>query len=196
MLNNNKEKYSLKSILGILFILLFALASPLFAHSDSTASHLKDRHHDPEKMKELIKKLYDIKHQKLRDSLRLDDETAKQFFMIYEPAEKDLISLVKERQKQEVKLLQLTRGEYADADVDPTMQSIKSLNLKIQDRYEKLDNDVKSILKPRQRAKLLLFEKEFNRKFREKMNAGREAWEKKHPGEALPTLKASEDCPK
>ncbi|MFI5263605.1 MAG: hypothetical protein ACHQM6_03720, partial [Candidatus Kapaibacterium sp.] len=82
-------------------------------------------------------------------------------------------------------LLQLTRGDYKDADVDPTMQGIKALNLQIQDRYDQLDNNLKSVLTPRQRARLAVFEKEFNRRVREKIREKREQWRENHPGRSF-----------
>jgi Spy/CpxP family protein refolding chaperone len=165
-------------------VLLLAFALPLFAQDENTSPPPPVRHRqvDPERVKQLLLKVEEVKHQKLREVLNLDDETAKNFFAQYDPAEKDLIALVKQRQEQEIKLVQLTRGDYKDADVDPTIQSIKALNQQIQDRYETLDNNLKTILTPRQRARLLVFEKEFNRRVREQIREKREEWKDNHPG--------------
>jgi Spy/CpxP family protein refolding chaperone len=182
MLNIITKRTTIKGIV-IAFVISFAL--PLFAQDANTITPPAPRHRqvDPEKVKLLLQKVEEVKHQKLREVLNLDDATSKQFFAEYDPAEKDLIGLVKQRQEQELKLLQLTRGDYKDGDVDPTLQSIKSLNQQIQDRYEKLDNNLKSVLAPRQRAKLLVFEKEFNRKVREKIRDRIERWKANHPGQ-------------
>jgi hypothetical protein len=177
-----------KSISGMLIALVLGFGLPLFAQDANTITPPSRPHRkvDPEKVKLLIQKVEEVKHQKLREVLNLDDETSKKFFAEYDPAEKDLINLVKQRQEQELKLLQLTRGEYKDGDVDPTLQSIKTLNQQIQDRYEKLDNNLKSIITPRQRAKLLVFEKEFNRRVREKIRDRIERWKINHPGQRFP----------
>ncbi len=169
---------------GLLIALVLSFGLPLFAQDASTTTPLPKPHRkvDPEKVKLLIQKVEEVKHQKLREVLNLDDETSKRFFAEYDPAEKDLINLVKQRQEQELKLVQLTRGDYKDGDVDPTLQSIKAVNQQIQDRYEKLDNNLKSVITPRQRAKLLVFEKEFNRKVREKIHDRIDRWKANHPG--------------
>ncbi|MEP7234928.1 MAG: hypothetical protein ABI778_06500 [Ignavibacteriota bacterium] len=165
-----------------LTLLLVGFSVQVFAQDAPESLPDKPRRHvDPERVKQLLAKVEEVKHQKIREVLNLDDEGAKKFFAQYEPAEKELITLVKQRQVEELKLLQLTRGDYKDADVDPTMQSIKNLNQQIQDRYETLDNSLKSVLTPRQRAKLAVFEKEFNRRVREKIREKREQWRDDHP---------------
>jgi Spy/CpxP family protein refolding chaperone len=169
----------------MLAIFMLGFSFPVFAQ-DAT---LPRRHADPERVRQLMEKVEEVKHQKLREVLNLNDETSAKFFAQYDPAEKDLIALVKQRQEQEIKLLQLTKGDYKDADVDPTLQSIKALNQQIQDRYEKLDDNLKSILEPRQRAKMLVFEKEFNNRVREKLRERREEHRQNHPGHRAPLIK-------
>ena len=171
-------------------LVLFLLGNPLSLFAQDNAgtpppppTKHQRRQHDPEKVKKLLQKVEEVKHEKLRQVLNLDEPMAKKFFAEYDPAEKDLIGLVKQRQEQELKLLQLTRGDYKDGDVDPTLQSIKGLNQQIQDRYEKLDNNLKLVVTPRQRAKLFVFEKEFNRKVRETIRNKREQWLERHPGQ-------------
>ena len=178
------QKNIRSGISGLLLALVLGFALPLFAQDANTTPPIPRPHRkvDPEKVKQLIRKVEEVKHRKLREVLNLDDATSQKFFAEYDPAEKDLINLVKQRQEQEFKLLQLTRGDYKDGDVDPTLQSIKGLNQQIQDRYEKLDNSLKSVITPRQRAKLLVFEKEFNRKVREKIHDRIDRWKANHPG--------------
>ena len=134
------------------------------------------------RLQQLQQKIEEAKYRKLRDVLNLDDESATKFFSLYKPAEQDIIDLVKQRNAEEVKLLQLTQGDYKDADVDPTIQSIENLNRKIEDRYNKLNDQLKTVLNPRQRAKLLVFEHEFNRRLRERIRQ----WRENHPGRQLP----------
>ncbi|HYM20903.1 MAG TPA: hypothetical protein VEW28_07860 [Candidatus Kapabacteria bacterium] len=157
--------------------LLFA-APRVFAQEEGTAPP------PPQggRFEQLMQKIVEVKHQKLRETLSLDDETAAKFFTIYTPAEQDMAALVKQRNQEEAKLLQLTQGNYKDADVDPTIQSIKSLNDQIEDRALKLNDELKPVLNPRQRAKLLVFEHEFNRRVREKVRQ----WRENHPGHPFP----------
>ena len=155
------------------------------------------RKHDPEGIKQrLLEKVLEIKHEKLRETLLLDDESAAKFFAIYDPAEKDMIALVKNRQEQEFKLLTLLQNDNKDAEVDATLQSIKTLNQKILDRTEQLDNSLKPVLNPRQRAKLLDFEHKFNRIAREKVRDRIQEWKENHPGQHPFRKKPSKPAPK
>ena len=131
----------------------------------------------------LLEKVIEVKHEKLRETLLLDDETAKKFFAIYDPAEKAMIALVKDRQEQELKLLKLLQGDNKDAEVDQTLQNIKALNQKLLAETEQLDNNLKPVLNPRQRAKLLAFEQKFNRIAREKVRDRIQEWKENHPGQ-------------
>ncbi len=63
----------------------------------------------------------------------------------------------------------MMNGAKTDADVDPEMQKIRDLNQQISNREQRLDSDLKPILSPRQRARLLMFEHEFNQRVREQL---------------------------
>jgi Spy/CpxP family protein refolding chaperone len=156
-------KYSVRIILAMLFA-TSAIAQPEDA----------PRRPDPERMKELMHKILEHKHQKLRQVLNLDDETARKFFDIYNPVEQEMVKLVAERNAMELKLLKLTQGDYTDADVDPTLAEIERLNELIKARFLALNDNLKPILTPRQRARLAVFEREFNRRVREKIREHRQ----------------------
>lgn len=156
-------------------VLMLSVAAGVFAQDQTTPP-------PNERLKQLRQKIEEVKYQKLRETLVLDDETAKKFFELYKPAEQEIIDLVKSRNAQELKLLELTQGDHSDADVDPTIKNIESLNQKIEDRYSKLNEQLKTVLNARQRAKLLVFEHEFNRRVREKLRQ----WRENHPGRPLP----------
>lgn len=171
---------------------LMLLVAPLLAQENTPMpppprdEEMTDRRHvDPEKRKafreKLEAKIIQKKHEKIREILTLDDAQAKNFFDKYTPAEKEMVELVKARNESEIKLLKLTKGELTDGDVDPTLHNIKELNAKLLGLYEKLDGDMKLLLNPRQRAKLLVFEHEFNRKVREKVREMRDNFRKDHP---------------
>jgi Spy/CpxP family protein refolding chaperone len=128
---------------------------------------------DPERRKEILQKILEHKHAKLREVLNLDDESAKKFFDIYGPAEQELARLVAERNAMELKLLRLTQGDYSDSDVDPTLEEIERLNNEIKARFLRLNDSLKPILTPRQRARLAVFEHEFNRRLRERIREHR-----------------------
>jgi hypothetical protein len=134
------------------------------------------------KLQQLMQRIEEVKHQKLRETLSLDDESAKKFFEVYTPAEKDIIGLVRQRDAEELKLLKLTQGGYKDGDVDPTIASIKDLNHRIEQRADKLNDQLKPILNPRQRARVVVFEHEFYKRVRERVKQ----WRQNHPGRQLP----------
>jgi Spy/CpxP family protein refolding chaperone len=130
----------------------------------------------------ILEKVMEVKHEKLREQLLMDDETAKKFFAIYDPAEKNMISLIKDRQQEEIKLLKLTQGDNNDAEIDQAMQNIKAINRKLLDQSDQLDNNLKTVLNPRQREKLAVFEKKFNQQVREKVRNRVQEWKENHPG--------------
>jgi Spy/CpxP family protein refolding chaperone len=152
---------------------LFFMAAPVFAQDQTATPPPPGGRYE-----QLMQRVIEVKHQKLRETLALDDATAQKFFDIYTPAEKAIGDLVKQRNQQEIKLLQLTQGDYKDADVDPTIQEIKSLNDQIEQQAFKLNDALKPVLNPRQRAKLLVFEHEFNRRVRDKI----QKWRQNHAG--------------
>jgi hypothetical protein len=118
---------------------------------------------------ELVQKIEQVKYEKMKTSLGLDEATATKFFEIYKPAEKEVQDIVKQRNEELKKLAQMMNGAKSDADVDPEMQKIRELNQKIENRELKLDGDLKPVFAPRQRARLLVFEHEFNKRLREEV---------------------------
>ena len=123
----------------------------------------------PGSRQQLLEKIEQIKYAKMTEALALDGQTTGKFFSIYKPAEKDIQNIVKER-NNELKQLALTmNGAASDANVDPEMQKIRDLNTQIEERELKLDEDLKPILSPSQRARLLVFEHEFNKRIQEQV---------------------------
>jgi Spy/CpxP family protein refolding chaperone len=169
----------MKSILAkiVLALSLAAMTLPAFAQESTTPSHAESKEDAElrEKIRErIIAKILERKHEKLREVLKLDDEQSKKFFDKYLPVEKELVGVVRERDDAAKKLLDLTHGEYTDADVDPTLNKIRDLDNTIRGKMDKLDNDLKTVLNPRQRARLMVFEHEFNRRVREEIRKRRE----------------------
>lgn len=157
---------------------LLLVGAPLFAQDDNAATPPPQS----TKLQQLMHRIEEVKHQKLRETLNLDDDAAKKFFEVYTPAEHDIIGLVKKRDAEELKLVKLTQGDYKDEDVDPTISKIKSFNNQIEQRADKLNDQLKPILNPRQRAKLVIFEHEFYKRVRERVKQ----WRQNHPDRRLP----------
>jgi hypothetical protein len=155
----------------LLSLAVLGFAMPSFAQDDEPLLTPEEQAKIRER---LIERILEKKHEKLRKALTLDDEQAKKFFETYTPAEKELAELIRQRTELEVKLLKLTRGDYTDGDVDPTLNGIQEINDKIEAKVGKLNESLKPILNPRQRARLFVFEKEFNRRVREEIRDRRE----------------------
>src|SRR5665213_255807 len=157
----------MKIILSIVIFAVCALAPTIRAQEPDAA-----RTAEQQAIREaIIQKIEQVKYQKLKTVLEMDDATADKFFAIYKPAEHDVQALVKERNDVMKSLATATNSNTSSSDVTAMAQKIQSLNQKISDREQKLDGDLKPILSPLQRAKLLVFEHEFNQRIREQIAA-------------------------
>ncbi len=157
----------------LLFSFLFAgavLALP--AHAQQTdESSAGDVHATQEQSirQTLVQKIERLKYAKIKTRLELDDATAEKFFAIYKPAEKDILSLVKERNYELKALGAATNTSVTDADIAAMTAKIRELNQQIATREQTLDGDLTPLLTPLQRAKLLVFEHEFNQRVRQQL---------------------------
>lgn len=136
---------------------------------------------DPARLEALKAKIEQIKYQNIKKSLEMDDAQAAQFFALYKPAEKEIQGLVKQRNDAMRTLRDLTTGGKTDADVDPTLARIRDLTTQIQQKQITFDQTLKPILTPRQRARLLVFEQEFNQRVAAATKPARQRFLKNHP---------------
>lgn len=141
--------------------------------TSASAQPAQDRRPNQERLQALREKVMEAKHRKLRESLALDDATAPKFFEHYRVAERDIQDLSKQRNEELKNLYRLMQGAGTDDQVDPTIERVRDLTDKIERRQIALDNDLKPILSPRQRAKLLTFEQEFNKRVRQHVQDAR-----------------------
>ena len=141
--------------------------------SAASAQPAQERRPNAERLEELRQKVTDAKHRKLRQALALDEETAPKFFEHYRVAERDIQDLSKQRNDELKKLYRLMKGAGTDEQVDPTIERVRDLTDRIERRQIALDNDLKPILSPRQRAKLLTFEQEFNKRVKKHIQDAR-----------------------
>lgn len=142
-------------------------ARGILAQTDGTQVTPDRKAEQQARRAELVKKIEQLKYERMTSALALDPETAPKFFDLYRPAEKDIQDLARQRNEELKKLSLLINGAKSDADVDPEMAKIRELNQQIDSREQKLDNDLKGFLSPRQRARLLVFEHEFNQRLRQ-----------------------------
>src|SRR5438046_721748 len=103
---------------------------------------------------ELVQKIEQVKYQKLKPALALDDVSGRKFFALYKPAEKDIQGLVLARNEAMKKLALATQNEKSGNNPEPEMEKVRDLNKRIESREQSLDNDLKPMLTAQQRAKL------------------------------------------
>jgi Spy/CpxP family protein refolding chaperone len=108
-----------------------------------------------------------VKYEKIKQNLELSDDQAKKFFELYKPAEQDIEALVQKRNEAFVKVREISNGGDQSANLEATLQSVKDLTQQIQTRQQTLDQNLKPLLSPQQRAQLLVFEQAFNRRVNE-----------------------------
>jgi len=160
----------MKILFSIIILATCALAPYARAQEPADSRSDASRTAEQQTIREaIIQKIEQVKYQKLKTTLDMDDATAGRFFAIYKPAEHDIQALVKERNDEMKQLATATNSNTSDADVAAMAQKIRGLNEQIGDREQKLDGDLKPLLTPLQRAKLLVFEHEFNQRVREQL---------------------------
>lgn len=128
---------------------------------------------DPKKIEQMKDRILELKYDRMRKAVAIDSATWPRFFAIYKPAETDIEAIMKARGQEMRKLADIVNGAKTDADVDPEMAKIRGLNRTIEDRVAKLNDDLKSVISPRQRARLLMFEREFNGRIRDEVRRER-----------------------
>jgi Spy/CpxP family protein refolding chaperone len=154
----------------VLYLVLLAgalIASPIArAQSDGQPSVNAQ---DQSIRQTLVQKIEQLKYNKIKKDLELDDITSEKFFAIYKPAEKEIQALVKERNFELKALGAATEASASDAEIAAMTEKIRTLNQKVAAREQKLDADLTPLLTPLQRAKLLVFEQEFSQRVRESL---------------------------
>ncbi len=162
----------------VLFFLWFCgalMLAPIASAQVPNETNLSDELRDAQEQtirQTLVQKIEQLKYAKIKKDLELDDITAQKFFEVYKPAEKEIQSLVKERNFELKALGAATNTSASEADIAAMTQKIKDLNQQIAAREQKLDSDLMPLLTPLQRAKLLVFEQEFNQRVREQVAEG------------------------
>jgi Spy/CpxP family protein refolding chaperone len=125
------------------------------------------RRPDPAKIAALKARIEKVKYEKIKTTLGLSDDQATKFFALYKPAEQDIEALVQKRNDAFLKVHEISNGTDQGANVEAELQNIKDLTQQIQARQQTLDQDLKPLLTPQQRAQLLVFEQAFNRRVSE-----------------------------
>ena len=154
----------------ILFMLAVGLGGSFKGSTTPVyAQEVNERRPDAQKLRELKQKIGDLKQKKLVEALQLDDETSRKFFEHYRPAQKDIEGLVRERNETLKSLRDRLKSGASETDVEADLKRAQELTKRIQERVGTLDKDLKPVLSPRQRAKLMMFEHEFNKRVKERV---------------------------
>ena len=117
--------------------------------------------------RELLEKIEHAKYDRIRTTLGLDDATSVKFFEAYIPAEKDIQGLVAERNRVMAKLTVTSSGSAAGPSAAALLDRVHELDQRVLDRQTALDRALTPMLSAAQRAKLVVFEHEFNARIRE-----------------------------
>lgn len=160
-----------------LVITLFALLVGLQGFLGSTGGYAQprangdgERRVDPAKVRELRQKIDELKQRKLIETLQLDDETSRKFFEHYRPAQRDIEGMVRERNQALKALRERMKSGASESDVEQELKRAQELTKRIQERVGSLDQELKPVLSARQRARLMVFEHEFNKRVKEKVS--------------------------
>ena len=132
----------------------------------TTEQPTPNRKPDQARLDALKAKIEHLKYERIKTALEMDDAEAAKFFAVYKPAEQEIMELARQRNDALKQLRDLSTGGKTDADVDPVLTRIRDLTTQIEQRQVTLDQSLKPILTPRQRARLLVFEQEFNHRLR------------------------------
>ena len=97
------------------------------------------------------------------------------FFEAYIPAEKDIQGLVAERNRVMAKLSVASSGAAASPSAAGLLDRVHELDQRVLDRQTALDRALTPMLSAAQRAKLVVFEHEFNARIREAAASGKRA---------------------
>lgn len=180
-----KTTYFYSAVFAVLLSLQVAAPVTVLAQSDPAAENAAQvgvqRKPDQARLDALKNKIEQLKYKNIKTSLGMDDAQAAQFFALYKPAEKEIQDLVKQRNDAMRSLRDLTTGGKTDADVDPTLTKVRNLTTQIQQKQIAFDQSLKPILAPRQRARLLVFEQEFNQRVAAASGPARQRFLKNHP---------------
>jgi hypothetical protein len=164
---------------AILGIAIITLPSLVDAQTDASQAAVTEaqaapaptqdiqRKPDPAKIAALKERIEQVKYEKIKTTLGLSDDQSRKFFELYKPAEQDIETLVQQRNEAFLKVHEISNGTDQGADVEAELQNIRDLTQQIQTRQQKLDQDLKPLLSPQQRAQLLVFEQAFNKRVTE-----------------------------
>lgn len=129
-----------------------------------------------------MERVQQLKKLRLMEELRLGEEESVRFFTRYNKFEDELRDLEIERNKIidniEAALRRGEKGEAFEKDFDRFL----TLGQKVAEARVRFYNEVRKLLRPEQVAKLIVFERNFNRDLREMIQeARRQRWREMRP---------------
>ena len=182
-MNANKGLFSMVfTLVTVLFILGFGL--PCFSQppgegrprgSDSPVVGRDESPQSIEKREKIRKRIELIRMWKLTEELDLTEETGAKLFPILHKYDEKRIRLQKERRNSMNQLRKALEDEgTSDEEIESAMDKVGKNALAASDLLRQQREELKGVLAPRQRAKFILFQREFHREIRKIIAEARE----------------------
>ena len=133
-----------------------------------------------EKREKIRKRIELIRMWKLTEELDLTEETGAKLFPILHKYDEKRIKLGKERRKITEQLRKALEDEATpDEEIEAAMEKVEKNALAASDLLRQQREELKGVLSPRQQAKFILFQGEFQREIRKLIAEARErrGWE-------------------
>ena len=127
-----------------------------------------------------LERIEQWKKVRLIEVLNLNEEQSVRFFARFNDHESMKRELAKQKEELLDKLERLVRNHADDKEIEKMFPDVVAVNQKLADVHLRFFNSTGDILSAEQRAKLLLFERHFERELREAM---KDAQQRRHRGE-------------
>ena len=158
---NGYSSFSIKRALLLVFLILIV---SLLSFSREVLS--QPRVPGPA-MEERMERLQQFKKLRLMETLNLNEEESIKFFARYNKFEEELRGLEQQRNRILDDLEGLIKQEEKEEAYNKDFEDLLSLGQKLVDARHRFYNEARAMLTPTQTAKLLVFERNFNRDLRE-----------------------------
>ncbi|MFQ6078636.1 MAG: hypothetical protein ACE5NJ_05805 [Thermodesulfobacteriota bacterium] len=120
-----------------------------------------------EKRKKVRERIALIRMWKLTEELDLTEETGAKLFPILRKYDEKWIGLQKERRATMQQLRKTLEDEAtSDKEIEAAMERVETNAMAVSDLLRQQRQDLKGILSPRQQAKFILFQRQFQREMR------------------------------
>jgi hypothetical protein len=148
-------------------------------------SDLKEKHHrqvSPEKRKELMQRIRQLKMWKLTERLNLTEEQSVKFFPKYNVYQDEIGENFEKMQGLMHELRAMQSANAADAQIDQKVNELLQTRSQNDAILQKHIKGFREVLSARQMAELVVFERDFMRDLKEKLDEARKKGMPPPPG--------------